>query len=49
MMFFEGYIGAPPTVTVCSAKLGVAATAPSATANANAVARNKVEDAIVLR
>ena len=30
MMFFEGYIGAPPTVTVCSficASVGVAATA----------------------
>src|SRR5262245_2236365 len=35
MMFFEGYIGEPPTVTVCSfccAKLGGAATAARASA-----------------
>jgi hypothetical protein len=49
MMFFEGYIGAPPTVTVLSAKLGVAATAPMVTTNAIAVARNSAEDASVLR
>ena len=36
-MFFEGYMGAPPTVTVCSfisARDGVAATAAKATAAA---------------
>jgi hypothetical protein len=35
MMFFEGYMGAPPTVTVCSficASVGVAATAAKASA-----------------
>jgi hypothetical protein len=36
-------------VTVFSAKLGVAATAPSVTANASAVARKTVEDAIVFK
>ena len=55
-MFFEGYIGAPPTVTVCSficlvcAKLGVAAAAAKASAaTAAAVGRVMVEFHVVLR
>src|SRR5262245_18359676 len=45
MMFFEGYIGAPPTVTVCSficARVGVAATA-ARTSVATATAVGRVE------
>src|SRR5262245_11654217 len=45
MMFFEGYIGAPPTVTVCSpicALVGVAATAAK-TSVATATAVGRVE------
>ena len=48
MMFFEGYIGAPPTVTVCSficASVGVAATA----ANASAAAATAVGRIVRLR
>src|SRR5262249_48587128 len=42
MMFFEGYIGAPPTVTVCSficARVGVATAARTSVATATAVGR----------
>src|SRR5690349_3372736 len=45
MMFFEGYIGAPPTVTVCSficACVGVATTA-ARTSVATATAVGRVE------
>jgi len=45
MMFLEGYIGAPPTVTVCSficARVGVAATA-ARTSVATATAVGRVE------
>src|SRR5262249_23618188 len=47
MMFFDGYIGAPPTVTVCSfcASVGVAATAPKA--SAAAVSNKAVREAFM--
>src|SRR5262249_41975835 len=48
MMFFDGYIGAPPTVTVCSficASVGVGATAPKA--SAAAVSNKAVREAFM--